>query len=118
MIRRPPRSTLFPYTTLFRSHARHLHLPARPTVAGGQLSQHRGDSPRGAVVLVELAHPLEGEQLTAVRCPGVQVVTNHTLLSVLRERLRRPVLERHGRAANLAQRSAQDALLVLSGRRD
>src|SRR3712207_7270487 len=23
MIRRPPRSTLFPYTTLFRSHARH-----------------------------------------------------------------------------------------------
>src|SRR5256885_5640171 len=24
MIRRPPRSTLFPYTTLFRSHAQHL----------------------------------------------------------------------------------------------
>src|SRR5258708_18810038 len=32
MIRRPPRSTLFPYTTLFRSH------PGRPRVA---------DSPRG-----------------------------------------------------------------------
>src|SRR3712207_8495125 len=31
MIRRPPRSTLFPYTTLFRSPARHpfdVHLPA------------------------------------------------------------------------------------------
>src|SRR2546422_6459660 len=26
MIRRPPRSTLFPYTTLFRSHARRLPL--------------------------------------------------------------------------------------------
>src|SRR5258708_10740746 len=26
MIRRPPRSTLFPYTTLFRSHARVTHL--------------------------------------------------------------------------------------------
>src|SRR2546422_5986982 len=26
MIRRPPRSTLFPYTTLFRSHARLLEL--------------------------------------------------------------------------------------------
>src|SRR2546430_3448287 len=25
MIRRPPRSTLFPYTTLFRSSARHRH---------------------------------------------------------------------------------------------
>src|SRR5687768_18205106 len=28
MIRRPPRSTLFPYTTLFRSHAAPRHLPA------------------------------------------------------------------------------------------
>src|SRR5687767_15278491 len=27
MIRRPPRSTLFPYTTLFRSHAVHRHVP-------------------------------------------------------------------------------------------
>src|SRR3712207_7548429 len=33
MIRRPPRSTLFPYTTLFRSRARDVHpagLPHRP----------------------------------------------------------------------------------------
>src|SRR2546426_5337472 len=32
MIRRPPRSTLFPYTTLFRSgdHDQHLHAGARP----------------------------------------------------------------------------------------
>src|SRR2546429_4014997 len=37
MIRRPPRSTLFPYTTLFRSqrdhrdrHRRHAHQPAAP----------------------------------------------------------------------------------------
>src|SRR2546430_11551324 len=29
MIRRPPRSTLFPYTTLFRSRARSVHLPLR-----------------------------------------------------------------------------------------
>src|SRR2546430_12700897 len=29
MIRRPPRSTLFPYTTLFRSRARHLYALAR-----------------------------------------------------------------------------------------
>src|SRR3712207_7363352 len=26
MIRRPPRSTLFPYTTLFRSHAEVIHI--------------------------------------------------------------------------------------------
>src|SRR5690348_17412584 len=28
MMPRPPRSTLFPYTTLFRSHLRHLHAHA------------------------------------------------------------------------------------------
>src|SRR5690348_17639907 len=27
MIRRPPRSTLFPYTTLFRSHSTYIKLP-------------------------------------------------------------------------------------------
>src|SRR2546430_8927445 len=32
MIRRPPRSTLFPYTTLFRSHANHAGAFARPGV--------------------------------------------------------------------------------------
>src|SRR5260221_9637939 len=39
MIRRPPRSTLFPYTTLFRSS--HIKLPNRPT-AGANLVQDSG----------------------------------------------------------------------------
>src|SRR5215510_16105681 len=43
MIRRPPRSTLFPYTTLFRSAVR--RAPARPPVATGRL---RGGRPRRA----------------------------------------------------------------------
>src|SRR5690348_17370927 len=30
MIRRPPRSTLFPYTTLFRSQAGHIHRAVPP----------------------------------------------------------------------------------------
>src|SRR2546421_8462625 len=30
MIRRPPRSTLFPYTTLFRSNGRNEYQPCRP----------------------------------------------------------------------------------------
>src|SRR3712207_6944018 len=38
MIRRPPRSTLFPYTTLFRSHRHHRRRP--PTVS---LADHRPD---------------------------------------------------------------------------
>src|SRR5256885_10789783 len=33
MIRRPPRSTLFPYTTLFRSEKIVVHAPCRPDEA-------------------------------------------------------------------------------------
>src|SRR5256884_6653442 len=45
MIRRPPRSTLFPYTTLFRSHG--LHLPKsrgsahRQVPGGGRQARSR-----------------------------------------------------------------------------
>src|SRR3712207_8892655 len=54
MIRRPPRSTLFPYTTLFRSGAVG-HAPA---------GDPRGDpaSPQSAAVDVEVVAPV-GEQL-------------------------------------------------------
>src|SRR2546426_6745375 len=44
MIRRPPRSTLFPYTTLFRSHARHALLGAR--AAGDGVGPPRSLQPR------------------------------------------------------------------------
>src|SRR2546425_6549596 len=40
MIRRPPRSTLFPYTTLFRSVAQLLHFPSELSQLGGD----RGDA--------------------------------------------------------------------------
>src|SRR3712207_7391956 len=39
MIRRPPRSTLFPYTTLFRSRLR--HVPAVPGMAATRRLHHR-----------------------------------------------------------------------------
>src|SRR3712207_8683655 len=35
MIRRPPRSTLFPYTTLFRSQARRRAVPGGTNTGGG-----------------------------------------------------------------------------------
>src|SRR3712207_8130419 len=38
MIRRPPRSTLFPYTTLFRSDAQRHHLPGQ----AGDVAQRLG----------------------------------------------------------------------------
>src|SRR5690349_23231301 len=37
MIRRPPRSTLFPYTTLFRSHRAHFNFDSRTQTAYGTL---------------------------------------------------------------------------------
>src|SRR3712207_8638010 len=46
MIRRPPRSTLFPYTTLFRSGDRHPAPPQKPSSAwqipASWRSSHRG----------------------------------------------------------------------------
>src|SRR5205823_8864214 len=39
MIRRPPRSTLFPYTTLFRSHSGHRARRCRAFVGAHQIHQ-------------------------------------------------------------------------------
>src|SRR2546430_9482928 len=46
MIRRPPRSTLFPYTTLFRS----LEDRAHPVAVGGDAADARVQDPARAVV--------------------------------------------------------------------
>src|SRR5437867_4978060 len=51
MIRRPPRSTLFPYTTLFRSPL--LPVPGAPACGG---SGHRGRQPPSARVRPRGAH--------------------------------------------------------------
>src|SRR5258708_18153845 len=58
MIRRPPRSTLFPYTTLFRSHIFAPALNARPVVefiAHRWLSSHA--TPRSEEHTSELQSP-------------------------------------------------------------
>src|SRR3712207_8920590 len=59
MIRRPPRSTLFPYTTLFRSRVVHRHLLQR-----ARLGIHRR---LAELVGVHLAEPLEALQRHALR---------------------------------------------------
>src|SRR2546422_3422037 len=60
MIRRPPRSTLFPYTTLFRSHQRRrLFLDQIGEVAAELLHRHvrrRGEA-RQLVRVVEVVTP-------------------------------------------------------------
>src|SRR3989475_13290754 len=47
MIRRPPRSTLFPYTTLFRSHRSAGHLAVRRLEPVAPEPLPRGDAHRG-----------------------------------------------------------------------
>src|SRR2546430_6674123 len=50
MIRRPPRSTLFPYTTLFRSYVRVCRRQGRPGCDGGRASARRRRAVRGGVL--------------------------------------------------------------------
>src|SRR5260370_8140841 len=48
MIRRPPRSTLFPYTTLFRSRPAAAHSPGRPrSRPSARRGPRRAPTPRG-----------------------------------------------------------------------
>src|SRR3712207_8336321 len=81
MIRRPPRSTLFPYTTLFRSRGadgdrprrrrappRGAHAARRP--GGGLLRHHdleRGDAPAGALRSEEHTSELQSRQYLVCR---------------------------------------------------
>src|SRR5687767_15497769 len=64
MIRRPPRSTLFPYTTLFRSHA--------------DLQQLRGDGLRGLLRLRRLASSENHERDAVVTEQGAKRSEEHT----------------------------------------
>src|SRR5256886_13621877 len=62
MIRRPPRSTLFPYTTLFRSlpdarYALHFRLPAQLSF-GAHLAGHAGHFRRKRIELID--HRVDG----------------------------------------------------------
>src|SRR5688572_31913047 len=60
MLRRPPRSTLFPYTTLFRSRARHDAQPA----AGEPAAELRGRRRAG---VLEDAVPERGTRRVVLR---------------------------------------------------
>src|SRR3989449_10074436 len=65
MIRRPPRSTLFPYTTLFRSRAEPVHPAASPLRVAGRVAR----MPSSPVFLAHqaLAAPGQVRQLRSHR---------------------------------------------------
>src|SRR5256885_6757727 len=53
MIRRPPRSTLFPYTTLFRSHAQEDPVGADTPVPVAEATDHRRRERRRQIRLID-----------------------------------------------------------------
>src|SRR2546425_10780106 len=62
MIRRPPRSTLFPYTTLFRSHAQD---EARRIVLEAQVTARRREDVVAPQTVVSVEDPLADAQRKA-----------------------------------------------------
>src|SRR2546430_3950446 len=77
MIRRPPRSTLFPYTTLFRSHMAHIGVagPGNPScraVGADSICNGADDDGSGTTAVIEAAqafsqltpHPKRSEDHT------------------------------------------------------
>src|SRR2546426_5195760 len=68
MIRRPPRSTLFPYTTLFRSKRPRAPLPGRPPGDGAGIAQHRREPE--SLELLEQGRPYRHEDDDGPRDAG------------------------------------------------
>src|SRR2546430_7565811 len=60
MIRRPPRSTLFPYTTLFRSSVQHLRVGNERADRGLDVHRHMGAAEQLGESLPRV--PVEGTQ--------------------------------------------------------
>src|SRR5256885_13309797 len=84
MIRRPPRSTLFPYTTLFRSvHATDrlpAWLPARRTIGGFYVVRSLGSGGTASVLVVnrvEDRHDANAERF-ALKVPDYNRSEEHT----------------------------------------
>src|SRR5215213_10957143 len=77
MIRRPPRSTLFPYTTLFRSRAR--HRPAVRRGRGGALRRPGGVPPAAR----SEEHTSELQSLTNLVCRLLLEKKKDTILTTI-----------------------------------
>src|SRR3712207_7366540 len=78
MIRRPPRSTLFPYTTLFRSRVRRVVGGDGVDRAVGQALAERLDVGVGAQRRVDLEHRVVGLGLLVGEQQGVRGSEEHT----------------------------------------
>src|SRR3712207_9211180 len=84
MIRRPPRSTLFPYTTLFRSGEDELRLAKDQAVASILLGLESSSARAGVLARQEIYH---GRRVPADEVIArIEAVTPDDLLRLARER--------------------------------
>src|SRR5256885_12593743 len=74
MIRRPPRSTLFPYTTLFRSV-----VPVKLVQAYAQAALNLGAHLYDHIEVVSLQQAETGKRITGVRTDRGDLLTCHQL---------------------------------------
>src|SRR2546429_1433746 len=78
MIRRPPRSTLFPYTTLFRSSVQLRLFPGDRDAGARSIATHisaqRGLEPDARVAVLVAAHAHAVPIVNALRTAGVEVL--------------------------------------------
>src|SRR3989442_11898903 len=88
MIRRPPRSTLFPYTTLFRSQLLRVPQAQEPDVPVAQLAA--GETAGLGLELLGLAEPGEGGALPEIPSLGQGVELADERVSEIRLTQHRP----------------------------
>src|SRR5258708_21976303 len=79
MIRRPPRSTLFPYTTLFRS-ALVVALPVSATFHLWQMSELYSNAD-GSVQFLELTALTSGQEFVAGDRKSTRLNSSHQIIS-------------------------------------
>src|SRR3712207_7819680 len=81
MIRRPPRSTLFPYTTLFRSEQHLVGDRRRPARLPGQQAAGGGEGAAGAVAAHREAHGIEPEGIRPRDRKSTRLNSSHANIS-------------------------------------
>src|SRR5438034_3280083 len=91
LIRRPPRSTLFPYTTLFRSHDTLLEMATVPNIIG--VKDSTGDFQSISKLITEAPPAFEvysGEDRKSTRLNSSHTVISYAVFCLKKKTLRRP----------------------------
>src|SRR5438034_11441811 len=81
IIRRPPRSTLFPYTTLFRSYGERDQVPQRRSASSRPLRRSQVDGRVYWRVQPSLSHGLETGRRVGIDRKSTRLNSSHTVIS-------------------------------------